>query len=489
MGKKTSAFLAACMTFSVLSLSSCGASSESSQGTSKPTLKWAFEGTGGNFIGTAAIDSDGAIYFGTREGTVIALHSGGTLKWKTTVVITDYLDEFLPDGRPKDLEEAIPVGFNLALIPDSIWVQTHGEKEAEFFERQAPSLSSDESVLYLGGGISGKLFALNTSDGSINWQYDVRNLPELQNDKKHLGGGFNHAPTIGTDGSIYIGSGDHWGDQWYEALQIGIDVSKVKNRKYSDKRLYALNPDGSLKWIFTLEETDTHRTSIWRKPAIHKGKVYFASFNGILYCVDAASGTELWRHEVQGGELTQFQEFWSGPAMGSEGMLYYGNNDTNMYSFLPGGNVNWAYSTQNEVYQVPVVAEDGSVYCGSEDGYFYCIDSSGNLRWRVRLDAEPQDAALNCDNEVLVMSHNGTLYCFDNLQGNEQWALQTNSGEERMGFALASDGTIYTGADNEMIAWNYSSPLSTTAPWPKRARDLANRANADANSQLGGEHS
>lgn len=153
-----------------LFLISCGTSLESREevrpeGTTKPTLKWVYEETGGNFIGSAAIDSDGSIYFGTREGTVVALCSDGSLKWRTTIMVLFHLDEFLPDGRPEDLREAIPVGFNLDLIPYSIWTQGNGDEVPEFFERQAPSLSLDETVLYLGGGIGGTILALNTSNG------------------------------------------------------------------------------------------------------------------------------------------------------------------------------------------------------------------------------------------------------------------------------------------------------------------------------------
>ena len=109
------------------------------------------------------------------------------------------------------------------------------------------------------------------------------------------------SPAIADDGTIYIGSGDWWGDQWLEAQRMEIDMSKLLKRRFSDKRLYAINPNGTLKWMFELESTDTFRTSIFACPAIGPDEtIYFGGFNGIFYAIKDEGGKpkELWRYHT-----------------------------------------------------------------------------------------------------------------------------------------------------------------------------------------------
>jgi outer membrane protein assembly factor BamB len=36
------------------------------------------------------------------------------------------------------------------------------------------------------------------------------------------------------------------------------------------------------------------RKGIWSTPAVHEGKLYFGAYNGVVYCLDASSGEEIW---------------------------------------------------------------------------------------------------------------------------------------------------------------------------------------------------
>ena len=73
----------------------------------------------------------------------------------------------------------------------------------------SPAIGED-GIIYVGSEDTHKVFAINL-DGTKKWEYST-------------GGTVYSSPAIGSDGTIYIGSNDRY--------------------------LYALNPDGSLKWSF-----------------------------------------------------------------------------------------------------------------------------------------------------------------------------------------------------------------------------------------------
>ncbi|MEM2175649.1 MAG: PQQ-binding-like beta-propeller repeat protein, partial [Candidatus Micrarchaeia archaeon] len=107
------------------------------------------------------------------------------------------------------------------------------------------------------------------------------------------------SPAIGKDGTIYVGSWDNY--------------------------LYAINPDGSLKWKF--KTGDNVRSS---------------------------------------------------PAIGKDGTIYVGSYDNYLYAINPDGSLKWKFKTGSSVYSSPAIGKDGTIYVGSWDTYLYAIYSTSN---------------------------------------------------------------------------------------------------------------
>ena len=102
------------------------------------------------------------------------------------------------------------------------------------------------------------------------------------------------SPSVGSDGTIYIGSDDSrlyainpdgskkWafktGDQIRSSA--AIDSDGVIYVGSNDNNLYAINPDGSKKWVFKT------RGSVPSSPTIGSdGTIYVASEDGYLYAI------------------------------------------------------------------------------------------------------------------------------------------------------------------------------------------------------------
>ena len=61
------------------------------------------------------------------------------------------------------------------------------------------------------------------------------------------------------------------------------------------------------------------------------------------------------------------------PAIGSDGVVYTGSWDCNIYAFSPGGSLAWSYKTAEPLYSSPAIGRGGRLYVGSNDGTLLCI--------------------------------------------------------------------------------------------------------------------
>ena len=66
----------------------------------------------------------------------------------------------------------------------------------------------------------------------------------------------------------------------------------------------------------------------------------------------------------------------SSPAIGSDGTIYVGSEDNNLYAINPDGTKKWAFDTGDDVNSSPAIGRDGTIYFGSLDGNLYAIKSS-----------------------------------------------------------------------------------------------------------------
>ena len=460
----------------------CAGESKADADVEDGTLIWSYHTRGIVLKGGLAMGPDNVIYASTTAGWIYAVNSDGLLKWELNL----NPKEVRPEDKLPQLAK-IPEGVNVRDIPDAIVIPDEA-LEHDDFSHASPTLTADGKRLYVAGHTSGKIYCINTSKGEVRWFLNVREIPEVKADPYHYGGGFVSSPAIGTDGTIYIGSGDWWGDQWLEAKRMGIDFRDVVKRRFSDRRLYAINPDGTLKWMFEIEETDTHRTSIFGCPAIGAdGTIYFGAFNGIFYALrdEGSKPRELWRHEVKGEPLasapTRYQEFWGSAAMDHDGSIYVGNNDYNVYAFDPNGKIKWKFKTRNEVYQSITIGATGTIYTGSEDGNFYAINPDGTKKWAWRHEGRgiPFTASITEDETVIFgMSGADLIVAINGHTGQHKWICKVTDKDSEDGTCndpvIAQDGTIYIFGGGGIKAIKGSSSLSSKSPWPKVNRDNRN---------------
>lgn len=232
------------------------------------------------------------------------------------------------------------------------------------------------------------------------------------------GGNINYStPVTGSDGTIYIGSGD------------GI--------------LYALNSDGTLKWTYTTGNTIYGSVTIGSD-----GTIYVGSYDKNLYAI-SSDGTVLWEYDIEGGVMV------ASPVVGADGTIYIGSKDCTLYAinsdgtlkwsttlydsdpnaWIGGsvalasdgtiyvatmhtlcalwsdGTVKWSYYIGNHQYSTPSVGDDGTIYLGA-NGTFYAFNPDGTLKWSYSSGTVYGSASIASDGTIYIMVSNGTLVCF-----------------------------------------------------------------------------
>ena len=226
------------------------------------------------------------------------------------------------------------------------------------------------------------------------------------------------SPALANNGTIYYG--DHNGD------------------------LYAVDPDGFLKWKYSTGG------QIDSSPAIASdGSIYVGNGDGDLYAVNP-SGSLKWKCSIIGTVI-------STPAIGSDGTIYIGCLDKYLYAINPNGSLKWKYLTEGKIYTSPAIASDGTIYVGSYDKYLYALNPDGSLKWKVEYCLGllyysyflPSSPVIAIDGTVYIGSDDNNLYAI-NPNGTVKWKYETDDTVYSTP-AIGSDGTIYVGSDDENL--------------------------------------
>jgi outer membrane protein assembly factor BamB len=256
--------------------------------------------------------------------------------------------------------------------------------------------------------------------------------------------GIVSSPSIGHDGTIYVGSAGY-----YQAV--------------GDSSLYAINPgDGSLKWRLK-SDSSGYGSGFFSSPAIDDdGTIFVGSADDFLYRIEdsVTYGKLAWR--------TKFGFFpvYSSPVLGSDGTVYVGGLDFTLDALNPEDGIHkWLFTSGWCIFSSPALRDDGSIVVGSKDHNVYCLEDSvnyGKVAWQysagVFYDGHLFDSspAIGDDGTVYIGTDQygawgqtpvpiDTAFFAINPDGTEKWKYAIGNGVESSP-AIGHDGTIYVGA-------------------------------------------
>jgi len=261
------------------------------------TLKWTFA-AGAAVRAAPVIGADDTVYVATQNGILYALHPDGTIKWQFANPGKRYISSQLTlhsDGT-------LYVSWGYELYAVSMNDGKLKKLYSGWSNLSSFAIGADGAIYVVGEEAkpSGKtVFAINPGDGTIRWKYqtdDIQSSPPVVDrsgnvyvatdsfseatlhaikpggSKKwvfatkqifyliYLDLGFVaiSTPSVGPDGTVYIGAGSNGGSK--------------------EGKFFAINSNGKKKWEITLEN------NMLSAPMVGSdGTIYFGALDGYLY--------------------------------------------------------------------------------------------------------------------------------------------------------------------------------------------------------------
>ena len=206
--------------------------------------------------------------------------------------------------------------------------------------------------------------------------------------------------------------------------------------------IYAFNFDGTLKWRY-----GTSLFSWTFSPAIGlDGVIYFVDINGKWYAI-STDGTLKWMNDEKAISSEMLPDSYSF-AMSPDGAVLYGAALDATLNAIDAhtGTILWEFSTGRTLQVSPLVDSDGNIYFIQFDStaYHLCsINSQGELRWK---DNQKLDWRISLhmdrDGNIYAYSIDKQLLSFD-YEGNLRWSSSTLGDVWPSSIIGDSEGVIY----------------------------------------------
>jgi len=297
------------------------------------------------------------------------------------------------------------------------------------------------------------------------------------------------SPAIGYDGTIYFTTGIFKGTtsgslyamdpdgnlKWSYPLDnngnspaIGLEGNiYLQDRKHV---IYAFTPNGSLKWR-NRSLTKIFFSEIGQKtPAIGDNGIIYVGIMDKVFAINSYNGNVIWEFDAGTGGTG----FGSSPIIEKNGTIYIAMNAI-FVAVNPNGTHKWTFKT-NSVdemsFNSPAIGNQGTIYFATENnigGYLYALNSDGTLKWRYTTEESRiirASASIGADGTIYITTKYLPRLLALHPDGTKKWTYDV---EIAHGFddiysspTIGVDGTIYFGAETGFI---YAVKSDGTLAW------------------------
>ncbi len=266
----------------------------------------------------------------------------------------------------------------------------------------------------------------------------------------------------GTHLSPYNGPSGAPQQKWYVKISesgmqsciIGADGTIYIN---GQNKLFAVSPDGVLKWTFDAAMFLSSSPVIDRNGIIYiSGFTTGASFEttGYVYAINATDGSQKWKfsspEKVVGG-------FYSAPTIGLEGYLYIPEKASKtLYALNNKGEVAWSYKAKYALAGTPTIGSDSTIYQSAYqetdlNGGLFAIKPKGQLLWELSSGGTFTPAVL-LPNDVICVAGGTKVYWLKSdktikssrqLSGSSYICWTLTAGKDNIVYLNSKDMNIY----------------------------------------------
>ncbi|WP_324656499.1 PQQ-binding-like beta-propeller repeat protein [Bacillus cereus] len=368
---------------------------------------------------------------------MVGLHPNSMAKAETTSVQGEQFEQ----GK-YDLKAESPFGYNWNKNSPYAGTETGKVKwEYKLYKKDdftvfsaPPSIGSDGTI-YVGNS-SGKLYAFSPN-GSIKW---------IKDDVAYS----NNTPVIAEDGTIYVTNRkltalNPDGTIKWEAKDANTFLTPIIDSEgtiyvYNSKSITAYNSNGSKKWESSkmFEGATSGKNSMLMSK---DGIIYTLLSSGenyFLYAHDK-SGKELWNKKARGDGGNP------GFSLGLNNELYI-NGGSIIHVFDKDGNLikQWKPDKMRSIAASTISSKDGTIYI-TGDGSLAAYNQDYTLKWKTLSDGGVGNSPVIDKNGVVYVNSKQALYAV-NPDGTLKWKMPFSlfhPGSTNDTIIIGKDGTLY----------------------------------------------
>jgi outer membrane protein assembly factor BamB len=324
-----------------------------------------------------------------------------------------------------------------------------------------------------------QLYALNTQNGSKVWVFPAEKdskvifyAPVEFTDSTVIAGDYNHSLyTVNISNGSLKWQFDDAGSRYVASAFYKDGLTYAPN---ADKKLYALDENGTLQWIFETEGPN------WSKPTADDQYLYLASMDHHVYAINLTYTTSDLVAGEDGVKNSVSEPVWktdletaivSDPLL-VDGALYVGTIDGKMFKLdAITGDILWTYAGEtkiNSIWTKPAIL-DNVLFFATEDGNIYALDiESGKSVWNTPIATDSQIVASGVvmgqsigfgtlDGNLIIVDKNqvtspsisreGSIYTTPVFQDGKLYLMMVSG--EKLIYALDENGREYWSFSNE----------------------------------------
>jgi outer membrane protein assembly factor BamB len=243
--------------------------------------------------------------------------------------------------------------------------------------------------------------------------------------------------------------------------------------------LAAKENTGKLVWKHLLE------VGVRSSPAVDNEKVFFGDDAGIFHALDAVEGKPLWTFDTEGGaEIISSATVLKDPAAkeGGETLLLFGSYDGHLFCLdAATGKLRWKFLTGGPVHSTPAVGGGKTFVAGCDEVLRGVEVRSGNEVFQLRMGAYSAASPAVLSNRLFVGTFGNQVQAVDHVQVKPLWTFEHAT--RKFPFAAspaATEGVVVAaGRDKHVYALD---PESGKVRW-----EFATRAKIESSPLIAGK--
>ena len=348
--------------------------------------------------------------------------------------------------------------IHVAKSPNSLelaWAKPYDADAEAYVKFTSPATNADGSVVYAFS--SGQHLVAFDPDGNQKWIYDANqyqdHLPANPRSSDGTKTGSSCQPSVDADGTIY--------------LAVGYNEKNGDTKLTNESGVYAINPDGTLKWYFAYGNA----RFVNIVPVILQDRIFLATKSNPT--------------------AADYPAIWEGQSVVDNGiMLNKADGTIAQVLLVKRGSYGGFAATKEETFMVHTDDTYGTRVFWKEDGNWVKYGANAGqdafmLGFRPGNKATESGhttfMAIDANNRVYILygksstssSSNAILYCYDlnkydkSAGASPEWTLELTGTTNRyysFGTVLGPDGTVYVTTKKGLSAVDPAGSLKWFMP-------------------------